>query len=379
MRWSVPTTGVDGLPEELWFTIETKYADFLTDRTDPALVGLTLAMMYRGADIQVTGPATDELVHSLSGVYQEVASVTNGVPQVEITATNLQPPTPRAAGVAAGFSAGVDSFACIADHLLDPHVPPSLRLTHLLINNVGSNGHGEEGRVVWRKRRGGLAEGARELGLPLIAIDSNIDDYYPENVKFESSHTPRNAAVAHLLSRGISHWFYSSGCTVWEGSANRSHLIAHSDPLTLPLFSTSSLTLSQHGQTLTRVEKTQKICGLPVAQRYLDVCMDPLAAEGRNCSKCRKCLNTQVTLEVYGALQNFSAVFDLRAYRRWRSQYLGKLLRDKSAYAPDLKELIRAERANTRARRASIIVRGQAMATARFLKWKFDERTGRIK
>lgn len=378
VRWSVPTTGPD-VPAELWFTVRAEFEGLLTDRTDPALVALTLAMMYRGADINVTGPATDELVYSLQGAYQQIASVTNDVPVVAITATRVLPPTARAAGVATGFSAGVDSFACIADHLLNPDVPPSLRLTHLLMNNVGSHGHGEKARMVWRKRHDSMADGVRELGLPMIAIDSNLDDFYPESIAFETSHTPRNAAIAHLLSRGIGHWFYSSGCTLWDGGAHQSRLIAHSDPFTLPLFSTSGLTLSQHGQTLTRADKTRKIADLPIAQKYLDVCMDPLATEGCNCSECNKCLRTQATLEAFGALDKFGKVFDLRLYRKRRDEYATRLLLDKTAYATDLKELLRSGRGSTRARRASIIARGRAISAARFLKWKFDERTGRVK
>lgn len=369
VRWSVPVTGLDDVPAELWFTVETQFADLLTDRADPALVAITLAMMFRGTDIRVSGPVTDELVYSLQGAYEQIASVTNGVPTVGIAAANLLPPVPHASGVAAGFSGGVDSFACFADHLLNPDVPPSLRLTHLLMNNVGAYGHARAGRAVWRQKCDALSEYLRDFHIPLVAVDSNVDDFYPETLHFQQSHTVRNAAVAHLLAGGIGLWFYGSGYTVWYSHANSGYASAHSDPFTLPVLSTSNLTLAQHGQTLTRVNKTRRIADIPAAHKHLDVCIDPLDRPGCNCSKCVKCLRTQVTLDMLGVLDEFGAVFDLQRYREYRDEYLARtLLRPNNPFSIEIRDLLYATQGHSRARRALIIARGQSMKLARFLK-----------
>jgi hypothetical protein len=44
-----------------------------------------------------------------------------------------------AGGVVTSFSAGIDSFCTIHDHLI-ADVPPHFRLTHLVFSNVGSKG-----------------------------------------------------------------------------------------------------------------------------------------------------------------------------------------------------------------------------------------------
>lgn len=377
VRWGVPTTGTDA-PAELWFTVQADFGELLTERADPALVALTMAAMHRGMDIHVTGPVTDELVYSLRDTYQDLVSATSEVPKIAIKAEHLLPPAPRATGVATGFSAGVDSYACLADQLLAPDVPRSLRITHLLMNNVGSHGHGEEGRAIWRRRREALAEGAHAFNVPLVEVDSNVDDFYPQSVSFQESHAPRNAAVAHLLGRGIGRWYYASGYTVWDSRVRVKESMDYSDPFVLPLLSTGSLTLLQHGQTLTRVEKTRRIMNVPAAQQNLDVCVAPYATEKGNCSECQKCLRTEVTLDLLGALSRFDKVFDLRIYRKRRDEYLANvLLNPQTPYTAEIRDLLLETRGASRAHRAGIVARGRAISAARFLKWKLNERMRR--
>jgi hypothetical protein len=50
-----------------------------------------------------------------------------------------------------------------------------------------------------------------------------------------------------------------------------------------------------------------------------------------NCSKCDKCLRTQLNLEIVGALQNYAEVFDLELYQRLRWLLLCDVLASQEA------------------------------------------------
>lgn len=302
------------------------------------MVALILPAMYGGLDIEAfLGGVTDELVDSIAREYQSIVRVTNAVSPVGIHAAVPLAPASRASGVAAGYSAGIDSFACLADQHFRPDIPSSHRLTHLLFNNVGSHSQRSEfGRGIWGAKTELMCTGAATIGLPLKNIDSNMSDFYVHVCAgrdvFQQTHTPRNASVAHLLSGGIGRWFYASAVSVWQSHADHIYATGYSDPFTLPLLSTSGLTLSQHGQTMMRVQKTILVAELPQAWENLDVCVNSSPERTDNCSYCDKCMRTALTLELLGELEKFSGRFDLGVYRQRREGYLMSLLAQKNDF-----------------------------------------------
>ena len=146
VRWTATVDGPPELPEQLWFEVARSHEGLITDRADPAVIGLLIPAMQRGLPLEIDGPVTDELVHALTHGYQDVYSTV--IPQLRMVAIDARTTLtagPAAAGVATGFSAGVDSFAVLAEHHF-ASVAPSLRLTHLTFFNVGAMGSGDSGR-----------------------------------------------------------------------------------------------------------------------------------------------------------------------------------------------------------------------------------------
>jgi len=91
--------------------------------------------------------------------------------------------------VLTGLSAGIDPFRTILDQASDAKV------THLLFDNVGSHGRTKRDAQVFRDRMARLNPIARDdLGLPLIAVGSNLDAVL--GMDFQLRHTIRNAAIA---------------------------------------------------------------------------------------------------------------------------------------------------------------------------------------
>ena len=308
----------------LWFEVEAAHAGLLSERADHVAIGLLLPAMRRGRDLHIGGEVTDVLLYQLNndlqGLLRLVYPACNAI-RVTADATAAAGPMPQ--GVATGFSAGVDSFAVLTEFALSDDVPEPLRITHLLNNNVGA--HGQEGRDLWRERCIGIRRITDELGLPLVTVDSNLDDFYPD-MGFLETVTFRNATVPHLLGAGIGRFYSASGYSFEHIAVAGHQRAARVDPISLPLMSTPSLALSSANPAMSRVEKTVALVGRPQA-RFLDVCVVSEPGEGRNCSSCWKCMRTMLTLEIAGHLDEFiPEPFRLEPYLERRDEYIVEVL-----------------------------------------------------
>ena len=282
----------------LWYSVPFEYTNFLSDLCDGPLVALLVPAMARGEDIHVHGSVSERLYYNVAGPYQALLQkMIPSLHRVNVITSNLVRPTVRAHGVATGFSAGVDSYSVVADHFLT-EVPVSMRLTHLLFNNVGS--HGPAGERLFERRYRHVAGIADRLGLPLIKVNSNLDEFYDDHLHFERTHTPRNASVPLVLQRGIGRFLYASAYNYSDIRASRNTIMGQADPLSLPVLSTDILDLVSTGSERTRVEKTIQLAEFPITHETLDVCLKETA--NGNCSECSKCLRTQLTLELAGLL-----------------------------------------------------------------------------
>jgi hypothetical protein len=77
------------------------------------------------------------------------------------------------------------------------------------------------------------------------------------------------------------------------------------------------------------VEKTRRLAKIPGANRWLNVCVAP-SPDGKNCSTCKKCCRTLLTLEILGLLDDFKQVFSLDKWAGVRNRYLIWMLGDKN-------------------------------------------------
>lgn len=316
----------------LWFAIPDEHCDLLSDRLDAALVALLIPAMERGEDLILEGVVTDELIHrSMRPAQAVLQTMFPQLALVDVHASETARATSRAEGVATGFSGGIDSFCILADHFYSD-LPDHLRVNTLLFNNVGS--HGSGGVRLFQQRLGRIRPLAQDLGLPIVAVDSNLDDQY--RIGFQQSHSVRNAATAFLLQAGIGRFLYASALHFGQVSLQATYDIAYADAVLLPLLSTSSLHLESVGSEYRRVDKTGRVAQIDDSYRFLDVCVQ-VESQGTNCSRCWKCLRTLLTLEVSGDLDKYRGVFDLSTYRRHRHHYLSSAL---TSHDPLVREVL---------------------------------------
>ena len=313
---------------DLWFRVDAKYADLVTDSCDPALLGLLMPAMANGKDMHLSGPISERLYYNLSGPCQNAFRIViPTLQQISIRPSELLSKGKPAPGVATGFSGGIDSFCVLADHFYSPDCPPGFRPTHLVFNNVGSHGHGADGERIFKGRYNRLAPFVERIGLPFVALDSNLDSFYIEELHFTRTHTPRNIAAALLLQGGIGRYLSASSTDYRAAALYESQYIASSESILIPLLASESMDILSVGHEYRRVDKTLKVADIPDSYEVLDVCV----REGdRNCTDCKKCLRTTIALDIAGRLDNYSERFDLARYRAQRNKLLSRFLRKKT-------------------------------------------------
>lgn len=316
--------------DDLWFSVPHSAHDMLSPLADAALVGLLLPAMRQGLDLQVEGRVSTDLYASLDLLQHAVCRTFPVYQRIHVRCAEFDDTTDRSPGVGMGFSAGVDSFAALVHHHLDPD-PGVRRLTHLLFNNVGSHGHSPASTTLFRKRFTRVERATSSLGLPLIALDSNLDEHFRLDAgytmtAFLQTGFMRNAAAAHVLASGIGTWLYSASTSIDPVGIHPMPDSSEMEPLALPLLSSARLTARTTGLE-TRLAKTLAVADLPAdLRRFLDVCFHEVEGPPINCSQCEKCMRTMLTLEIVGDLDSFTP----DVFRPWRARqraaYMAKVL-----------------------------------------------------
>jgi hypothetical protein len=334
---------IGGSTKTLWFEIEEVYKDYIaTDTLDAFVVASLIPAIVRGENIRLKGAMSGKLFYNLS--YSLIPILCEYLDKPRLTKIIPDTFTGRAsvsAGVAAGFSGGIDSFCNYYDHSYG-RVPDEFCLTHFIFNNVGAHGQKSMSadRTLFFQRFSRLQECAKKMGKPTIAVDSNLDEFMGQ--KFELTHTLRNTAVALLMQVGVGKFMYSSGYPLSETKVGPDSNMSRLDPVILPLLSTERLECIASGGQHTRVEKTRRVTEIGESHLYLDVCVSPHNAPAgiANCGVCWKCIRTAMTLKIFGKLEQYGNVFDLNAFAIFENLYLIEVMGGKSLYSKEVKRLV---------------------------------------
>jgi hypothetical protein len=327
---------------QLWFSVPTSYQDRICiDRYDPFVVGLLFPAMVCGEDIYVDGSVSESLLHKLNEyAIVLVCSFSSMAKPIRIVARPANQIVSTIKSVGSGFSGGVDSFSTLYNNYVCQQIP-SFKIDTLLFFNVGSHGLGDTPEALkfskdrFLARYNYLKEFPDEVGIDFIPVDSNLHTFHPWGHLL--THTLTSAAAALVFQKTIRRYFYSStGISYHDmlrvSSRYRNISIgSYCDAVLLPLLSTDSMQLIADGYQYNRTEKTVQILDYPPVKKYLNVCVNSKNSDEKNCSVCPKCCRTLVTLEAAGQLEEFSAVFDISAYRKVRSRYLAdRIVKQKS-------------------------------------------------
>jgi len=312
-----------GAQKTLWFSVPKEYGEFLTTtKLDGFVVGLLLLAMKSGEDMVLEGAVSQKLYYNLTHYYTEILRLAlPSLKPVRIVPKSLDDGrnSPPAGGVATGFSAGIDSFAVVFDHLVQD-VPSDFRITHFLFNNVGSHGDSDAERAsrLFHERYDLIKGYPESIDKPFITIDSNLSDVL--QMDFQQTHVPRNVSAVLMLQGLFSKYYYASTYRYRDCYIGKTYDMAYTDPSALHLLSTESLECIATGSQMSRVEKTRRVAQVDGANRWLNVCATETG--GENCSACWKCNRTLLTLELLGLLSEFDQVFDLSKWEKAKHSYV---------------------------------------------------------
>lgn len=308
-RIETPHSALRGLGE-LWFEVDGSDAEGLSDRSDAFFVAALPLAMSIGERLEVRGRVSPLLARGA----REYQWIVNGwwprqMQIVDIQFDSLEPPADTAAGVAAVFSGGVDSFYTLLRHRRAEELIPPLALTHALVVNgfdldvdLDETGHFAALREIYEPL-------LKRLGIELVVMRTNLRKFRLAGLTqgglyntFGTSLIASALALGRLLGR-----VYITGATPY-----RQLVTDGAHPLTSPLLSTEATVILHDGADATRVEKTTALAGWPETWSRLRVCwnpgwrnIDPASRRVVNCGRCDKCVRTMTTLELLSVLDHY--------------------------------------------------------------------------
>jgi len=328
----------------LWYAIDSQYANYLTlERSDAFLVGLIILAMKHQEDIYIDGAISEKLFYNLSNYLIKILTLLiPSLHKISIFPEELDPELScqTCGGVATGFSGGIDSFCTFIDHH-NSDISKNYRLTHLVFNNVGS--HGQGGRELFNRRYSKLLDFAEEQEIPLVKIDSNIDEIL--QVDFRKTHAVRNISAILTLQKLFGKYLYASAHKYENCFIGESQDGAVIDPAAIHLFSTQTTECISTGCQYSRVEKTIKVSNFEPSYKYLDICVHAIDAP-ENCSVCWKCARTLLTLEILGKHDRYHQVFDLRKFSDIKNGYIASIMNSQTPLENEVIHLARERNYN---------------------------------
>lgn len=332
---------------ELWFSTDRKYGNYLCqERGDAFLVAMLLFAMERNIDIRIEDKISQRLIYGIENyLMKSLVKMNNNYNMIKIECEIALDEIENEQGVGTGISCGVDSFYTINQHIDDKM--NKYKLTHLTLFNSGAFGErgGDEARFLFNDMKGKAKKAAKDIGLPLVWVDSNISEVI--NMPFEKTHTFRNLACVLALSKLFKTYYYSSGHSIEYFKLNFSDP-SNYDIINSESLSTDNLEIFITGLLSSRFEKTREIATYLPTYKNLNVCLvtpDNINLnynnkEYINCSKCFKCIRTMLTLDVIGKLELYDKVFDLTTYYDNKSKYIAEniylMIRAKDEFATEI-------------------------------------------
>ena len=317
-----------GVEQTLWYKLPSVYNDYIvTENLDAPVVALLVLAMLNNEDIYVKGQLSARLNYTLNNYLIKALNYSNPdfneikiIPDaINYENINIEK------SAATGLSCGIDSISTITSHL---NLKKNYKLNYLTYFNAGSHGFfgGEKSNQIYYKRLANIELFAKDIGLPLVKIDTNLLDVL--NVSFQSIHSIIHASCVLNLQKMFNTYYYASAFRFDYFKFDKNDTSSW-DTLILNMLSTESTSFFSSMSQYSRFERTKLISNNNISYKYLDVCTNTLNATKLNCSKCEKCLRTLLSLEMIGKLNEYNEIFDLQLYKSKRDNYIGALINKK--------------------------------------------------
>jgi len=315
----------NGVKDTLWYEFDAKWEEYLViEQSDAFVVGLILLALKNNEDIYIEGTISRRLFYGLTNYVipalddAKLFDTKINLHSKQLSSLHFQLSNKNATGI----SCGIDS---LSTYINNESLGESLNIDILTFFNVGSNGDfgGTNARKLFNYRVQEVNKFCEFVDKELLTVDSNLSELLKLN--FAATATIRNISVVLCLQKLFSNYYYASGVK-YDSFLLSSDFMGYYDLLVLHGLSTESTHVYSSMTHLTREERTELVgINHNLTSPFLDVCVSP-KENLKNCSKCYKCMITQLTLDVNGMLNDFNKVFDLEIYDKNRDKFLGQIL-----------------------------------------------------
>ena len=310
----------------LWYEVDNEFEDCLChERIDGFLVALLPFAFLNSLDINSDGYLSERLLYQIKNIL--VPSLTKNISTyhpIEIEAKTDGSILKSKNAVGTALSCGVDSFYTVLKHLETEL--ESFKLTHLTYFNIMNHPqwklYGENSsRDFSNARINYIKPAVEDLGLKLVAVDTNFDLFY-HDYDLLGTWTYRYFGPVLALQKLFDKYYWSSGYPFSHFDLSISDL-ALFDLLSVQCVSNENTTFYSTGSEASRLEKVEYISNFAVTYKYLNVCWTHLY----NCTdKCDKCKRTLLALYALGKLECYSQVFELDRFYQNIHHYVGYML-----------------------------------------------------
>jgi len=291
----------------LWFRVPVALADALSDRADPFFAALLPAAMASGSPLAIDGEVSERLLEQALQLMELWCWQRPRWEPVPVEAARAGTGCHAGAATACFFSGGVDSFhTLLRNHERERGEG---RVSHaIVVLGFDLDPDNEATYAIVADRLQGVADA---LGVAMIRLRTNMRVLTDRFAGWQFHQMGAGmAAVGLSLAPLLRRVLIPSGDT-----ALVSTLVAPSNPLADPLFSTDSTTFVHDGCEATRLQRIRRtIASSDLALRHLRVCLENRkrgTPAAWNCGRCPKCVRTLVLLHAAGVLERCTA-FDVR-------------------------------------------------------------------
>lgn len=311
---------IDNNVRDMVFTVtaDEDLAAVIKPNPTAFLMAILIPAMERGEDIHIVGTIDAALLHRLnryavsllSNKYKNCRPI--AITCSEVATTSSVKNTP---GAATGMSCGVDSLRTHAIYANGGgDIPEEYRLKLLAVFDVGAffSSEVEYPRILEKARDVGRQSGCRAIG-----VSANINELYAGH--FGESCTLRHTACAYCLTDLIDFYLVSSayGWNVVGLAENPYVSIEATDPILLPLLSSSRLELIPAVANENRFKKIVNLFEKPSFVSFINTCTRPISKRDveKNCGTCKKCAEFLLIAQSLGKINLVAPHFDIKAFQ----------------------------------------------------------------
>lgn len=309
-----PQNPVDYLPERLWFQFPALYADQISLRSDPYLVGLLPIAMNLGETLQVQGELTPGLLSGLEAYQRHFHQWDPRLfSQVEISVHKIKPSQLHGdRGQILSFSGGLDSFYTLWWSTQEHADDLDRRLSHAFFV------HGFDVPLQAQEAYQGMLRPFQsileDLGIELIPVKTNVRLFSQLRIDWNYAYGCALVGAAMCLTPLVKRFLTAGGVRYYGTHDLESHLFSD------PWLSSEDLEVRVHGAGVSRLQKLEAIGDWPPTHDALHVCIAENTIGLHNCGRCEKCLRTRTSLHLTGragVYSTFPEVIRSRDFIYW--------------------------------------------------------------